>query len=65
MTYLNGRVTVSMADTDSGGDGEVAVGGVVAEIVILDTSERNAANAAVDGHLGRVTRAEWNAQVVS
>src|SRR6266481_837174 len=52
-------------NANSGCDGEIPVGGLVVEIVILDASEGNAADSAGDGGTGGGAWAEWNTQVVS
>src|ERR1700674_125511 len=49
---------------DSGGDGEVARGGLAVEILILNSAERDAPDFAADCDLSRSARAERNREVM-
>jgi len=50
--------------TDSGGDREVACGGLAVEILILNSAERDAPDSAVDCDLSGSAGAERNCQIV-
>ena len=49
---------------DSGGDGEVARGGLAVEILVLNSAERDAPDFSIDCDLSRSARAEGDCQVV-
>src|SRR5258706_2251193 len=51
-------------NADSGGDGEVARGGLAIEILVLNSAERDAPYFAIDCDLSRGARAERNRQVM-
>src|SRR5258708_32297098 len=50
--------------TDSGGDGEVARGGLAVEIFVLNSAERDTPDFAADRDLSGGTGAERNSQIV-